>query len=305
MQQAKKESRIKFLTAQAEYSALSWAISVAVHFLVIAILMFITFYQYDTGTGNEPESFEVQLGVQTPDQAVTASIEPANQQSDSSVVATITTPVITENIIVDTVESSEIVVPVQNIEQAIAPADSSSFAESLAGSDTSGTAGFFGLTAGGTNFIYVIDRSGSMTGVRLATAIDELARSVNSLKENMTFYIIFYDTKYTTMNASSLVPASRSNKSRFLRWAQSIDPQGGTDPTQAMLKAISLKPDSIWLLSDGQFDQAVVDTIKNANKKGVQIHTLAFGSNEGETQLRAVAAQNGGKYRFISIGSNF
>ncbi len=304
MQQAKKESRIKFLTTQVEFSAISWTISVAVHLVLIALLMFITLYRHNTGSGNEPESFEVQLGVQTPDQAVTASIEPTEQQANSSVVSTVVTPVVTENIIVDTVDSTDVVLPVQSIEQAISPADSTSFAESLAGSDTSGTAGFFGLTAGGTNFVYVIDRSGSMAGIRLSTAIDELCRSVNSLSENMTFYIIFYDSEFITMDASSLVSASRSNKSRFLHWAQGIGPQGGTDPTEAMLKALSLKPDSIWLLSDGQFDQTAVETIKKANKKGVQIHTLAFGSNEGEVQLRAIATQNGGKYRFIPIGSN-
>ena len=304
MDQAKKESRIKFLTVCAEYSALSWAISVAIHFFIIAVLMFITFRNYDSGGTSEGESFEVQLGTPAAQEmAAKPSIQPSTQQTNSNVVQTITTPVTAEEITIDTVESAEITIAEQSIEQSIIANVTTAFSESLSGSDTAGTAGFFGLTAGGTNFVYVIDRSGSMTGTRFATAIDELTRSVTALNENMNFYIIFYDSEFVTMNASKLVSASNANKKKHLQWAQSIAAQGGTDPTQAMLRAISLRPDSIWLLSDGQFDEAAVSEIKKSNSRGIQIHTLAFGSNDGEKQLKEIAAQNGGKYRYISIGN--
>ena len=305
MEQASKESRIKTLITRLEFSALSWVISVVIHSLLIILLMFIVFNEHQASSPPAPEPFEVELGTLTAVDNANPAILPTQQQASSTPVTTVTTPIVTENIAVETVDDSEIVLPVQSIEQIENPVISNVFSESLAGGDTSGTAGFFGLTAGGTDFVYVIDRSSSMSGTKLTTAVDELCRSVNALRPEMSFYIIFYETDFISMDASSLVPATKANKARHLNWARSITPQGGTAPIEAILKAISLKPDSIWLLSDGQFDQSTVNIIKQANKKGIQIHTLAFGSNTGEAQLRAIAIQNGGKYRYIPLGAKF
>ena len=76
---------------------------------------------------------------------------------------------------------------------------------------------------------------------------------------------------------------------------------GGTLPAEAMLKAISLKPDAIWLLSDGIFGEHACDVIGNANRGSrISIHTIAFYDNQGEAQLKRIAGENNGKYRFVS-----
>ncbi len=161
-------------------------------------------------------------------------------------------------------------------------------------------ASFFGLEARGGKFVYVVDRSSSMRGNKLQDTKAELIRSVHSLTRTMEFFIIFYDSSFEPMPAGGLVKATGPNKSRYLGWVEAMGCRGGTQPEQAMLMALSLKPDSIWLLSDGQFSPQACDVIRAANPNArIQIHTIAFHSARGQQVLQRIAEENGGHYRFV------
>lgn len=161
-------------------------------------------------------------------------------------------------------------------------------------------ASFFGLEARGGKFVYVVDRSSSMRHNKLRDTKDELIRSVHSLTRTMEFFIIFYDSGFEPMAATGLVKANGPNKSRYLSWVEAMQCRGGTDPRQAMLMALSLKPDAIWLLSDGQFSPQACDVIRAANPNArVQIHTIAFHSERGQQVLQRIAEENGGHYRYV------
>jgi hypothetical protein len=169
------------------------------------------------------------------------------------------------------------------------------------GAAAGGGASFFGLAARGGKFVYVVDRSGSMSGEKLQAAKSELFRSARSLKRTMKFYIIFYNNGFEPMPAEELVKASGPNKSRYLGWAEGINSRGGTDPQKAMIMALKLKPDAIWLLSDGQFNDRVCDVIRRENSGArVQIHTIAFYSQTGEDVLQRIARENLGMYKFVA-----
>ena len=161
-------------------------------------------------------------------------------------------------------------------------------------------ASFFGLEARGGKFVYVVDRSSSMRGSRLEATKAELIRSVHSLKRTMEFFIIFYDSTHEPMPAAGLVKATGPNKGRYLSWVEAMGCRGGTDPQQAMLMALSLEPDAIWLLSDGEFDVQACDVIRAANPGArIQIHTIAFHSASGQRVLQRIAEENRGRYRFV------
>ena len=53
-------------------------------------------------------------------------------------------------------------------------------------------------------------------------------------------------------------------KNQLLAWLRLIEPDGGTDPRPAMKQAISLKPDAVFLLSDGEFPEGTVDEVGQA-----------------------------------------
>lgn len=169
------------------------------------------------------------------------------------------------------------------------------------GGQGSGGASFFGLEVKGGKFVYVVDKSGSMQGRPLENAKAELMRSISSLGDKQEFYVIFYDTGFQAMPRPGLVKGSDANKRKCFTWVNSITADSGTDPTEAMKRALELRPDAIWLLSDGQFDQKIAETIRQANGGGrVVISTIAFLNRNGEAVLRSIADQNGGKYRFVS-----
>jgi VWA domain-containing protein len=172
----------------------------------------------------------------------------------------------------------------------------------LAGSGAAkgGTTSFFGLKARGSKFVYVVDCSGSMSGRKLLAAKAEIYRSINAYKSSMKFYIFFYNSTPIAMPGKQLIPAVQANKTKAFNWVEHITTGGGTQPAPAVLEALKLKPDAIWLLSDGLFSQQACDEIRQANSDGkVQIHTIAFHDNHGEAQLKRIAQENRGKYRFV------
>lgn len=175
---------------------------------------------------------------------------------------------------------------------------------------------FGGIEDTGEAVVYVIDRSGSMRwDGRLNDAKWELQESVRRLAPNQKFYIIFYSTDTISMEAGGLVTATPGNKDRYLAWAQdSIQPSGYTDPIPAMRKALSLRPDVIYLLTDGVFtsssstlipDDEVCEAIRQANPKvrdvlQTAVNTIAFHDNRGEGVLKRIAGENDGTYRFCT-----
>jgi len=149
-----------------------------------------------------------------------------------------------------------------------------------------------------------VDRSGSMAGPKLDAAKAELIRAVRRLERAARFYTIFFNVVPAAMPGEELVRATESNKRRHFAWVSGIGAGGRTDPTSAMKLALSLKPDAIWLLSDGIFRLQAATAIQKANPRGrVQIHTIAFYSREGEAVLQRIADENRGRYRFVSPAS--
>ncbi len=179
--------------------------------------------------------------------------------------------------------------------------DWSAFAGS-GGGEGGGTASFFGITARGSTFVYVVDYSGSMTGDKIRAATDELIRSLTALDREKKFFIIFFNDQHRPMPGDKPVKATEPNKRNLIEWVnQSALPSGGTDPRSAMLLALSLQPDAIWLLSDGLFDESACEVIRAANPGArVVVHTIAFFENIGEPILKRIAEENRGIYRFVS-----
>jgi hypothetical protein len=169
------------------------------------------------------------------------------------------------------------------------------------GAAGTGGASFFGLEVRGNKFIYVVDRSGSMKAGRLARAKGELVRSINELDDKMEFMVIFYNKDYTVMPAKKPVKASGDNKRLCFNAIERINAKGGTEPAEAMLKALSFKPDAIWLLSDGEFNVSIVSEITKGNAdRRTSVNTIAFFDRKGEEVLREISDNNKGRYRFVA-----
>jgi hypothetical protein len=82
----------------------------------------------------------------------------------------------------------------------------------------------------------------------------------------------------------------------FLSWLDLIEPDGGTDPRAALSQALSLRPDAVFLLSDGAFPDGTVESIAKRNARKTPIHCIDLGGGLGGDHLRRIAADSGGRY---------
>jgi len=161
-------------------------------------------------------------------------------------------------------------------------------------------ASFYGIDADGNDFVFVVDMSGSMSGTRFRRAKSELQRSIAALAPTQRYFIIFFSDDAYPMPAEDLIEANEENLLATRRWLKQAACQGGTHPLPALLDAISLGPDAIFLLSDGKFDPATVTQVAAAEPaRPIPIHTVGFASREGEPMLRAISEATGGSYRYV------
>jgi len=166
-----------------------------------------------------------------------------------------------------------------------------------------GRGGFFGAGREevARKIVYVVDRSGSMTDSIMYVKY-ELKRSIGELGEDAEFHVIFFSSgPPVEMPTRRLVPATERNKQLAFEFIDSIVAQGETDPSKALDRAFAVDPELIYLLTDGEFDKAIIGRVNRLNEgQKVTVHTIAFMYRAGEKVLKQIAKENNGDYKFVS-----
>jgi hypothetical protein len=174
---------------------------------------------------------------------------------------------------------------------------------------------FFGSSAEGNTFCFVVDSSGSMRRMgAFEAAKTELMKSIHQLKSNQRYYIFFFSEEVEAMTLHGDVPESLpvyptpENLERTARWVQRVPIRGGRPPNDALDRAIELSPDAIFLLFDGETKVDVAAHLRRSNRVvdlllgeqvKVPIHTLGFYTRQYEPSLKKIAEENGGSYQYI------
>jgi hypothetical protein len=178
------------------------------------------------------------------------------------------------------------------------------------------TVQFFGVQATGNTFCYLVDASPSMKRDNaFAAAKSELVRSLAQLKAKQRFYICFFGGDLTLLTLDDPAPepfpvyATPENLQKTLAWIDMVKIQAeGKAPTEALEKAISLEPDGVFLLFDGDTRIDVPAFLRKANRSAdliagdqprVPIHTIGFYDATHAGLMKQIAAENSGTFRFI------
>ena len=168
---------------------------------------------------------------------------------------------------------------------------------------------FFGMRDRGGSFAYVIDCSGSMTARgSLDVAKRELLASLSQLSAEARFAVVFYNLEARVFTDPSgragMMAATPSNKSRVRTLLSTVQPDGGTEHTQALRAALDLHPEVIFFLTDADLmtKQDVNEVVAMAGKTRIQ--AIEFGQVTGlggSAPLKLLAKSTGGSYRYIDV----
>lgn len=163
--------------------------------------------------------------------------------------------------------------------------------------------GFFGSRSSAKSVVFVVDMSGSMENGRFVRAQQELVKSIHQLHVTQSFYVIFFNKQAVPLFFPSpvkdLVPATPVMKRRATRWIVERRTGQGTDPQEALVLALSLQPEVIYFLTDGEFPEKCRQVVQEKNTHGAIIHTIALQSREGVSLLEGIAADNKGTFKFV------
>ena len=160
------------------------------------------------------------------------------------------------------------------------------------------TVNFFGATGKGSKFVFVFDRSGSMSGRPLETVKRELIQSLEPLKSNHSFNIISYDDQYE-MWKDRLISATQGNKADAIKFIEATNARGGTQPRESLLIAINQRPEIIFFMTDGVFTLDLDEIIRS--RRGVIINVVQFSNDAPLAVLQELARRTGGDFMLIPV----
>ncbi len=169
---------------------------------------------------------------------------------------------------------------------------------------------FCGLAVETSRVVFVVDHSGSMLDT-----LDDLKRmvkkSIVKIAPPQQFGIVAVSSDKASIIAQSKLKLFEATPKNIESAQKAIDelrgPSSGDDllpPLQEAFEyAFRLRPDTIIFITDGHFDPKLEMIVARLNKNQiVVIHTFALLNKEPsyEEQLKKMANDNRGKYKFVS-----
>jgi hypothetical protein len=166
-----------------------------------------------------------------------------------------------------------------------------------------GSPTFFGVGVPAQSVVFVIDRSISM-GLNggLDAAKREVRASLERLGATTRFQVLFYNREIEVVSSAErdgLLENTEASQRDIIRLVDRTRAKGGTDHLSALRRAISLRPEAIFVIRDAEDllrDQVRDLTYLNGGRS--VIHALQWSRGQGDNeQLKALAHLNRGTYR--------
>lgn len=186
--------------------------------------------------------------------------------------------------------------------------------------------GVFGLQSEGSTFVYVFDRSGSMNSsvsfssegttvfsiTPLQAAKAQLINSLRDLGTRQQFHVLFYNHEVLQLHLGAskarTITATPENKRRAEEFIAAVEAKGQTYHLEPLEIALRLKPEVIFLITDGEEKDEPTDAhlaaIERLNRGRTKINVIQIGFDPRPySNLVKLAGQNRGKYVFIGISN--
>lgn len=161
------------------------------------------------------------------------------------------------------------------------------------------------------NVAFVLDRSGSMAGTKIAMARHAVERAITGLEPQDRFAVITYDQVIEVVAPSQL--ATEENKRSAVLALMDVDARGSTDLHGGWTRGADAIRDHlsaegvnrVLLLTDGLANVGVSDpdtlahVARDLRASGIGTSTFGVGADFNEVLLTAIADAGGGHFYFI------
>ena len=215
-----------------------------------------------------------------------------------------------------TIQSGALTSVQPSVSSAVAISVADSAHSAMMGSKMLAGAEFFGVKATGNTFVYIVDSSPSMRrDGAFEAARKEVLRSLSSMKPKQRYFVSFFGKEIDPMVFEHgvieryPVYAKPENLTKTTNWLDRVQVQKeGLPPNNALTEAIAMQPDGIFLLFDGDTKVDVAkhlrrvnrsDDIINLGQPKIPIHVIHFFQDEFQKQMKQIADENSGTYRFV------
>lgn len=163
------------------------------------------------------------------------------------------------------------------------------------------------------DFIFVLDRSSSMSGTKIEQAKEALRFCIRNLNDGDRFNLISFNADVEPFS-EKLVPV-KDKRQTALAFISRIDALGHTNINDALLTALAAEPDAarpriLIFLTDGEptvGEREPVRILKNiseANRGQARIFVFGVGNDVNVQLLDKIAEQNGGTRQYVSPQEN-
>jgi Ca-activated chloride channel family protein len=161
------------------------------------------------------------------------------------------------------------------------------------------------------NLAFVLDRSGSMSGPKIATARDAVEDAINRLSSDDRFAVVVYDDQIDVVAESSL--ATPEARRRAIDALRRVDARNSTNLGEGWLRGceqvsrhlLERGVNRTLLLTDGLANIGMTDTVElqghaaELRRRGVSTSTFGVGADFDEHLLQAMADAGAGHFYFI------
>jgi Ca-activated chloride channel family protein len=158
--------------------------------------------------------------------------------------------------------------------------------------------------------LFVLDRSGSMSGKKIEQAKASLAFVLQNLREDDLFNIIVYDDRVETFKPE-LQRYNSDSRKEALRYVENLRPGGSTNIDEALQEAMAQlkdreRPSYVLFLTDGlptvgeTNEQKIAAHAKAANDHGARLFSFGVGHDVNARLLDRLSGGNGGASEYVA-----
>ncbi len=152
------------------------------------------------------------------------------------------------------------------------------------------------------NIVFVIDRSGSMSGLPMAQARKAVEACLGALGDEDRFGIVAFDDMVERFSEKT-VPADMENRTAAKKFLEKVDARGGTELLEGLEASMGMLGGTggdIMVITDGEVfgTEDILMAVKNHS--GIRIHCLGIGSASQDRFLALLARESSGRSRFVT-----